>query len=47
MGLVLSHRRLTAHDARHAAEISREGVTRILGFDTGFDELPGLTRIGA
>ena len=45
--LVLGHPRLSARDALHAAVMSREQVTRILSFDAGFDQLPGITRIGA
>jgi len=38
---------LSARDALHAAVMQREGITRILSFDAGFDELPGITRLGA
>jgi predicted nucleic acid-binding protein len=44
--LVLARPRLTARDALHAAVMARERVTRIFSFDAGFDELPGITRIG-
>ena len=43
--ILLGHRRLSARDALHAAVMERERVSRIMTFDTGFDSLPGLTRI--
>ena len=43
--LVLEDRRLSARDAIHAAAMEERGVERILSFDTGFDLLPGITRI--
>ena len=45
--LVLGARGLSARDALHAAVMEREGITRILSFDSGFDDLPGVTRLGA
>ena len=45
--LVLGRRGCSARDALHAAVMERERVTRIFSFDTGFDEIPGLTRLGA
>jgi predicted nucleic acid-binding protein len=45
--LVLGGPGLSARDALHAAVMEREGVTRILSFDAGFDDLPGITRLGA
>ena len=44
--LVLGHRQISARDALHAAVMSRERVTRIFSFDAGFDQLPGITRLG-
>jgi len=44
--LVLGAARLSARDALHAAVMEREGIAQILTFDTGFDRVPGLTRIG-
>jgi predicted nucleic acid-binding protein len=44
--LVLGYAHLSARDALHAAVMEREQVKRILTFDTGFDQLPGVTRIG-
>ena len=45
--LVLGMARLSARDALHAAVMEREGITRIMSFDAGFDTLPGVTRLGA
>jgi uncharacterized protein len=45
--IVLGKQRLSARDALHAAIMEREGVTRIMSFDTAFDGLPGVTRLGA
>lgn len=38
---------LGARDALHVAVMRRREVDRILSFDAGFDEVPGLDRIGA
>jgi uncharacterized protein len=38
-------RTLSARDAIHVAIMERHGVDRILSFDGGFDERPGITRI--
>lgn len=45
--LLAGHLTLSARDALHAAVMEREGVSRILSFDAGFDGLPGIDRIGA
>lgn len=45
--IVLGKRRLSSRDALHAAVMAREGVSRIMSFDSGFDGLPGVTRLGA
>jgi predicted nucleic acid-binding protein len=44
-GIVLGKRGLSARDAIHVAVMEREGVDRILTFDTGFDAVPGISRI--
>jgi predicted nucleic acid-binding protein len=44
---VLGHRAVSARDAIHAAIIERAKISRIMSFDTGFDALPGLVRLGA
>ena len=45
--IVLGNRELSARDALHAAVMRREGIRRLMSFDSGFDSLPGLTRLGA
>jgi len=44
--IVLGRRSLSARDALHVSVMEREGIVRILSFDTGFDGYPGITRIG-
>lgn len=44
--VVLGRRSLSARDALHVSVMEREGIVRILSFDTGFDGYPGITRIG-
>lgn len=39
--------RLSARDALHLAIMERNRVSRILSFDTGFDEYPGIKRLSA
>ena len=43
--LVLGKRKLSARDAIHVAVMERNGIKRILSFDSGFDTVSGLTRI--
>ena len=43
--LVVGKRRLSARDAIHVAVMERNGVKRIMTFDSGFDAVPGVTRI--
>ena len=43
--LVLGKRRLSARDAIHVAVMERNGIKRILSFDSGFDSISGLARI--
>jgi predicted nucleic acid-binding protein len=43
--IILGHRRLSARDSLHAAVMEREEITRIMTFDTGFDVLPGVSRV--
>ena len=45
--IVSGNERLSARDALHLAVMERQGVDRILSFDRGFDEFPGVDRIGA
>lgn len=44
--IVLGAPRLSARDALHAAVMEREGISRVMSFDAGFDGVPGLTRLG-
>ena len=43
--IVLGRQQLSARDAIHAAVMRHHGITRIFSFDSGFDVLPGVTRI--
>jgi predicted nucleic acid-binding protein len=44
--IVLGKRRLSARDAVHVAVMEEQGVRRILSFDSGFDAVPGIERLG-
>ncbi len=43
--IVLSWRRVSARDALHLAIMERHGIPRILSFDSGFDDFPGIERL--
>jgi len=43
--LILERENVSARDALHVAVMEREGIDRILSFDTGFDDFPGLQRV--
>jgi predicted nucleic acid-binding protein len=43
--IVLAHRKLSARDAVHIAVMERHGIQRVLTFDSGFDGIPGITRL--
>jgi uncharacterized protein len=43
--VVLGNRRLSARDAVHLAIMEQHGIERILTFDSGFDEFPGVQRV--
>jgi uncharacterized protein len=45
--IVLGAPELSARDALHAAVMERERISRIMSFDAGFDQVPGLVRLGA
>ncbi len=45
--VVLGHPRLSARDALHVAIMEREGIRRILTFDRGFDDVPGIVRVSS
>ena len=42
---VLGQRRLSSRDAVHIAVMGLHGVERIVSFDAGFDDVPGITRL--
>jgi hypothetical protein len=42
--LLLGSPGLSARDAIHVALMERNGVSRIMTFDTGFDQVPGIRR---
>jgi uncharacterized protein len=43
--VVLGRRKISARDALHLAIMERHGMERILSFDSGFDEFPGISRL--
>lgn len=43
--VVLGYRTVSARDALHVATMQEHGVTRIMSFDSGYDAIPGITRI--
>ena len=43
--LVLGYSQLSARDAIHVATMQAHGVSRIMSFDGGFDNIPGMTRL--
>ena len=45
--VVLGSPRLSARDALHVAVMQQHHVPRILSFDVGFDQVPGIVRLGA
>ena len=45
--VVLGSPRLSARDALHVAVMQQQGISRILSFDAGFDQIPGIQRLGA
>lgn len=45
--IVLGGKNVTARDAIHIAVMRREQVDTILSFDTGFDGVPGIERLGS
>ncbi len=44
--IVLGHPQFSARDALHLAIMEEHQIAGILSFDTGFDEYPGITRLG-
>jgi predicted nucleic acid-binding protein len=45
--IVLGRTQLSARDALHLAIMQEQGITKILSFDKGFDQLPGIERVSA
>ena len=43
--IVLERRQFSARDAVHLAIMEHHGIEQILTFDSGFDGLPGITRL--
>jgi hypothetical protein len=43
--LVMGTKALSSRDALHVAVMLRQGITRIMSFDAGFDRIPGITRL--
>jgi len=43
--IVLEYQRLSARDAVHLAVMEEHGIRSILSFDSGFDGVPGVTRL--
>ncbi len=43
--IVLGYTELSARDAVHLAIMEQQGVDRIMTFDKGFDQFPGVTRL--
>ena len=43
--LLLGTKALSSRDAVHVAVMARQGISRIMSFDAGFDRVPGMTRI--
>lgn len=45
--ILLETKGLSARDSLHLAVMERHGVQRIMSFDTGFDDVAGITRLKA
>ena len=43
--LILERENVSARDALHVAVMEREGIDRILSFDTGFDDFAVVQRV--
>lgn len=43
--IVLMHTEASVRDAVHLAVMHHHGIDRILSFDSGFDQFPGITRL--
>lgn len=45
--LIVGAGQLSARDALHVAVMQRQGIVRIMSFDRGFDDVPGIIRVPA
>ncbi len=45
LDIYVEHSQLDFEDALIAAHMHRQGLTDVLSYDTGFDRLPGVTRV--
>ncbi len=43
--ILLAMPKLSARDALHLGVMERRGVQRVMSFDAGFDDYPGITRV--
>lgn len=43
--MMIARQHLSARDAIHLAVMEQRGIQRILSFDAGFDNLPGVVRL--
>jgi predicted nucleic acid-binding protein len=43
--IVLTRKKISARDALHIAVMTRQGISRIFTFDSGFDHMPGIERL--
>jgi predicted nucleic acid-binding protein len=43
--IVLRYQSLSARDALHLAVMARHDITRLMSFDRGFDDYPGISRL--
>jgi predicted nucleic acid-binding protein len=44
--IVLTRKKISARDALHLAVMKHRDISRIFTFDTGFDHMPGIERLG-
>lgn len=45
LDILTEHTPISARDALHLAVMRRHDIDRIMSFDTGFDDLPGVVRL--
>jgi len=44
--ILITRKKISARDALHIAVMKDRGINRIFTFDTGFDDMPGIERLG-